>query len=248
MVGQSYAPPAPGRPRFFLGLAVAAAAVVFAGFAPTYYLRPVGYAIRYPSGQLVSSTLPPLIHVHALLATAWLLLLVAQTSLIAADRVDSHRKLGVAGAVIGVAFVALGVLTALRGVRDGWNPGGPFQDSIGFLAVSLADVLLFAAFVAAALYYRRRPDWHKRLMVLGTLAGLMWPAITRMPFVAPHPARMFGLLIALVVALPVYDYVTRRRLHVVSTWGAIVILTSFPLRVAVGTSATWHHLASRMIP
>jgi multisubunit Na+/H+ antiporter MnhE subunit len=81
-------------------------------------------------------------------------------------------------------------------------------------------------------------------MLLGTLAGLMWPAITRMPFVAPHPARMFGLLVALVVALPAHDYLLRRRLHPVSTWGAIMILMSFPLRVAVGNSATWHHLAS----
>jgi hypothetical protein len=247
MLGQSYAPAAATHSRFFLGMAIAAAAVVFGGFAPTYYLRPLAHAIRYPSGQVVSSTLPLLIHGHALVSTAWLLLLLVQTSLVAADRVDSHRKLGVAGAVTGVALVALGVLTALRGAKDGWNPGGPFHDSIGFLAVTLGDVLLFAAFVAAALYYRRRPDWHKRFMLLGTLAGLMWPAITRMPFVAPHPARMFGLLIALVVALPVHDYVAWRRLHPASTWGAIAILTSFPLRVAVGNSATWHHLASRMI-
>ena len=132
--------------------------------------------------------------------------------------------------------MVLGVLTALRGARDGWNPGGPFHDSIGFLAVTLGDVLLFSGFVAAGLYYRRRPDWHKRFMLLGTLAGLMWPAITRMPLIAPNPARMFGLLIALVVALPVRDYLARRRLHPASTWGAIVILLSFPVRVAIGNS------------
>lgn len=248
MLGPSYAPPAAKRSRFFLGTAIAAAAVVFAGFAPTYYLRPIGHAARYPSGQLVSSSLPLLIHVHALVSTAWLLLLIAQTSLVAADRVDSHRKLGVAGAGIGVALVVLGVLTGLRGARDGWNPGGPFHDSIGFLAVTLGDVLLFSGFIAAALYHRRRAEIHKRLMLLGTLAGLMWPAITRLPYVAPHPARMFGLLVALVVALPVHDYAARRRLHAVSMWGAIVILISFPLRVAVGNSATWHYLAARIIP
>jgi hypothetical protein len=229
-------------------MAVAAAAVVFGGFAPTYYLRPIAHAIRYPSGQVVSPTLPLLIHVHAMISTAWLLVLIAQTSLVAADRVGTHRKLGVAGAGIGFALVVLGVLTAVRGARDGWNPGGPFHDSIGFLAVTLGDVLLFAGFVAAGLYYRRRPDWHKRFMLLGTLAGLMWPAITRMPLIAPNPARMFGLLIALVVALPVRDYVVARRLHPVSTWGAIVILMSFSVRVAIGNSGLWHVLASRIIP
>jgi hypothetical protein len=228
-------------------MAIAAAAVVFAGFAPTYYLRPIAHAIRYPSGRAVSSTLPLLIHVHALVSTAWLLLLIAQTSLVAVDRIGAHRKLGMAGAVVGLALVVLGVLTALRGALDGWNPGGPFHDSIGFLAVTLGDILLFTGFVAAGLYYRRRPDWHKRFMLLGTLAGLMWPAITRMPLIAPNPARMFGVLIALVVALPVRDYLVRRRLHPVSTWGAIVILMSFPVRVAIGNSGVWHMVASRII-
>jgi hypothetical protein len=247
MLGQSYAPAAATQSRFFLGMAIAAAAVVFAGFAPTYYLRPFAHAIRYPSGQVVSSTLPLLIHVHAMVSTAWLLLLITQTSLVAADRVGAHRKLGVAGAGIALALLVLGVLTALRGARDGWNPGGPFHDSIGFLAVTLGDVFLFSGFVAAGLYYRRRPDWHKRFMLLGTLAGLMWPTITRIPLIAPNPARMFGLLIALVVALPVRDYLVRRRLDPISTWGAIVILMSFPVRVAIGNSAVWHLLASRLI-
>ncbi len=51
----------------------------------------------------MSSTLPLLIHVHALVSTAWLLLLITQTSPVAADRVGTHRKLGVAGAGIGLA-------------------------------------------------------------------------------------------------------------------------------------------------
>ena len=247
MLGQSYAPPTSTQSRFFLGMAVAAAAVVFAGFAPTYYLRPLGHAIRFPSGQPVSSTLPLFVHLHALVSTAWLLLLIAQAFLIAAGRVDIHRKVGAAGGALAIGLIVLGVLTALRGARDGWNPGGPFHDSIGFLAASLGDVLVFAGFVATGVYYRRRSDVHKRLMLFATLGGLMWPAITRIPFVAPHPERMFGLLVALVVAVPVRDYLLRRRLHPASLWGAIVILASFPVRVAVGNSVVWQMLASRVI-
>lgn len=247
MLEQSYAPAVTTQSRFFLGMAAAAAAVVFAGFAPTYYFRPFGHAVLFPSGQAVSPTLPLFVHLHALVSSAWLLLLIAQAFLVAAGRADIHRRLGVAGGALAVALVALGVLTAIRGVRDGWNPGGPFHDSIGFLAVSLGDVFLFAGFVTAGLCYRRRPEWHKRLVLLGTLGGLMWPAITRIPFVAPHPARMFGLLVALVVALPVRDYLLRRRLHPASAWGAMVILLSFPARVAIGNSGVWHALVSRII-
>jgi len=139
------------------------------------------------------------------------------------------------------------VPTAIKGARDGWNPGGPFVDSRAFLVVSLCDILLFAGFVAAGFFFRRNRDAHKRLMILGTLAGLMWPAITRMPYVAPHPPRMFGLLLLLVVAMPVRDYLSRRRVHPVSIWGPLIILTSFPLRQVIAATAAWRHFADWLI-
>ena len=46
--------------RFYLGMAIAAAAVVFTGFAPTYYLRSVVQVARFPTGVPVSSSLPGL--------------------------------------------------------------------------------------------------------------------------------------------------------------------------------------------
>src|SRR6185295_4982580 len=155
----------------------------------------------------VSRSLPLLIHAHAIVSTSWLLLLVVQTTLVAAGRTDVHRRLGVAGVVIATILIVLGLMTAIKGARDGWNPGGPFADSHGFLVVTVGDILLFASFVGAGFLFRHNREAHKRLMILGTLAGLMWPAITRMPYVAPRPPRMFGLLLLLVLAVPVRDYV-----------------------------------------
>jgi len=247
MLGQSYAAPRVGHSRFFVRIAVVTAAIVFAGFAQSYYLRAVVHVARYPSGATVSASLPRLIQVHALVSTAWLLLMIVQTSLVAAGQVRRHRQVGVAGAALASAVTVLGVLTAVRGVHDGWNPGGPLSDSIGFLAVTLGDILLFSGFVAAGIYSRRQSDVHKRLMVLGTIAGLMWPAITRIPYIAPDPVRMFGLLLALVIALPAHDYITARRVHPVSMWGTLVFLGSFPLRILVGNSLVWHQLVARVI-
>jgi hypothetical protein len=177
----------------------------------------------------------------------WLVLLLAQTTLIAAGRTDVHRRLGIVGAGLLPMIAVLGVMTAIRGGRDGWNPGGPFADSLEFMAVSFGDITLFTGFVAAGLYYRRRSEVHKRLMILGTLAGLMWPAITRIPYVAPHPLPMFGLLLALIAAAPLRDYVTRRRIHPVTLWGSLVILASFPLRQAIAPTHAWHRFAAWLI-
>src|SRR6266513_6106853 len=160
-------------PRFYLAMALATTAVVVAGFAPSYYLRPFVRIAYYPTGIPVSPSLPLLIHVHAVVLSLWLVLLVVQTTLVAAGRTDVHRRLGMAGAALLPMILVLGVFTAIRGARDGWNPGGPFADSLEFLIVGLGDIALFTGFVAAALYYRRQPEIHKRLMILGALGGLM---------------------------------------------------------------------------
>jgi hypothetical protein len=74
--------------RFYVGLALAVALTVFAGFAPTYYLR-----LRYSP----DSPLPGMLHLHGLVFTAWILLFLAQSTLVAAGRTDLHRRLGAAG-------------------------------------------------------------------------------------------------------------------------------------------------------
>ena len=240
------APAARGR-RFYLGMSLAGVMGVFAGFAPSYYLRPLTHLTHYPTGAVISPTLPLAVHVHAAVLSLWLVLLLAQTTLVAAGRIDLHRRLGIAGATLLPVILVLGVITAIRGGRDGWNPGGPFADPLEFMIVGFGDIMLFTGFVAAGLYYRRRPDAHKRLMILGALGGLMWPAITRMPYVAPHIPAMFGLLLALLAALPVRDYLTLRRIHPVTWWGTLAILVSFPVREVVAKTATWHHLAAWLI-
>src|SRR6266540_6354206 len=81
--------------RFFTGMAIAAALTVFIGFAPTYYL----------SGTFGGRPLTTLVHIHGAIATAWILLFLTQTSLIAATRTDLHRRLGVAGALLAVLLL-----------------------------------------------------------------------------------------------------------------------------------------------
>ncbi|HEX8148664.1 MAG TPA: hypothetical protein VF591_15895 [Pyrinomonadaceae bacterium] len=61
---------------FYTGMSVAFLAVVFAGFARTYYLRPY-----FGTPQLT-----PLLHLHGLVFTSWVVLLLAQTALVKLPR------------------------------------------------------------------------------------------------------------------------------------------------------------------
>src|SRR5215211_2420194 len=88
---------------FYTGMAAAAVVTVFAGFARTYYLRP----------YFAAESLGPLLHLHGVIFTSWLVLLLAQTALVAANRTGLHRRLGVAGGALAALMVVVGSVTAV---------------------------------------------------------------------------------------------------------------------------------------
>jgi hypothetical protein len=225
-------------------MAFASLAVVFGGFATSYYLWPMSRATHYPGGQAISRSLPLLVHVHAVLFSGWVALLAVQAGLVALGNVTVHRRLGRVGAGLLIAMVVTGLLTAVQGARDGWNPGGPYPDALSFMFVGIADISVFAALTAIGLARRSRPDVHKRLMLLGTIGGLMWPAITRMPIVAGRFPLMFGLLTTLVLAPAAHDFLTRSRARWLSLGVGVGVLATFPLRIAIGNSAMWRAFAA----
>jgi hypothetical protein len=222
---------------FYTGMATACLLTILAGFGKSYYFRAFTDA----------SPIPAFVHLHATVFTIWVLLFLTQTALVAVDNIDLHRRLGIAGGVLAGPVVVLGYETALYGARNGWNPGGPFPDSLAFLAIGLTDLLLFSVFIVTALSYRRRPEAHKRLMLLAVIGGLLWPAITRIPYVRGRAPLMFGLIVLFVLAGPVFDLVSRRRVHAVYLWGGSLILASFPIRTAIGLSDGWRRFAAWLI-
>ena len=216
---------------FFTAMAIAVVATVVAGFAPTYYLKPL---FRTPA-------LPLSMHVHGALFTTWVLLFVAQTSLVAANRTDLHRRLGVAGAVLAVTMVVDGAALAIESARLARPALGVLAGAspLFVLVIPLASVVVFAILVGLGLYYRRRPDAHKRLMLFATIA-LLPPALGRMRMLnAIGPQAFFGVTVLFIVVVVAYDYWTRRRVHSVSMWGGLFLALSFPGRIALGHTDAW---------
>ena len=96
-------PPFPRDRIFYTGMALVAALIVLVGFSPTFYARPD-----------TLPALPSLLVVHGIFFSTWIALLITQTSLIAANRRDIHRKLGVLGACIAAVMVVLGTMASIR--------------------------------------------------------------------------------------------------------------------------------------
>ena len=226
-----------GRRRerlFYVGMSVAVATTVFAGFAPTYFLR----------SYFGAPPLMPLLHVHGIVFTSWIVLLLTQTTLVAAKRTDVHRRLGMVGAVIAVMIVVVGTMTAIIRAKQGAAPpGGP--PPLVFLAIPLFDMLVFSSLAAAGFYFRRRADLHKRLMVLAT-SSVLSAAIARLPFgiLKAGPPAFFALTDLFIVACVIYDLIARRRLHRATVWGGLLIILSQPLRLMIAGTSVWMGFAT----
>jgi hypothetical protein len=215
---------------FFGGTAVALTVTVFAGFAPTYYLNAL---TERPFA------LTPLLHLHGAAFTAWMFLLIAQTSLIAAGARRLHMRLGLFGAILAAIMTVVGPIVAVERTATGQiaDLGAP---PLVFLAVPVVGMVVFAALVTAALYYRRRsPAAHKRLMLLATLE-LVTAGVSRLPVVAEWgPLGFFAVTDLFILAIVAYDIVAFRRPHAATLWGGAFFIASQPLRLAIGGSPLW---------
>jgi hypothetical protein len=215
---------------FYIGMTLAFVTTVFAGFARTFYLRP----------YFEARPLIPLLILHGIVFTSWLVLFVTQTTLVASNRTRIHRRLGIAGAVLATLMVLIGTTTAIiRAKVIDVRPGSP--PALVFLTIPLGDMLVFAVIVGAGFYFRRRAEVHKKLMLLATIAIL--PAVVaRLPFAFIQqggPLAFFGLTDLFIVPLLLYDLVTRGRPHRATVLGGSLLVLSHPLRLLIGNTHAW---------
>jgi hypothetical protein len=224
------------RSRFYPHIAIALALLVFVGFSHSYYFR-------------FLSDLPPmvtLVHLHGIVFTAWLVLFAVQARLIAAHRVDLHMRLGLAGIVLAICIVALGIATSFHtAALPRTRPSGlaPHQ----FVVVPLVSITLFAVFAGLGVALRWRAGVHKRLMLLAMIA-VIGPAVARIlifldvrtlaPLVQPLVSAMF------VGACLLHDWRRNRVVHPVFAIGGLVIVASWPLRMLIARSEWWQPIGA----
>jgi len=234
------------RDRSFFTVAVVAnALVVAAGFGYSTYAR-----LQLGDPRFGGPTLPTLVRLHAAVATAWTVLLILQTQLIAASRIRLHRRLGVVGGVTAVAIVGSGWVVAVMAIErfaSGGEPGATM--AMRFFILPFQELVVFAILVGAAVWLRKRGDYHKRLMLLGTIALI--PAATTRPFPPGsllNTLMMFGLAeMVFVVALCLHDRRTSGHIHMATVWGGGLLSLTAVARTLVAGTDTWLALAKVLV-
>ncbi len=224
--------------RLYLVASVAFVVLVFVAFSRKFYLAWIFHA----------PALPILLVVHGAVMSGWVVLLVVQTFLIAADRTKLHRRLGVFGSVWAGLVVILGSVTTLhasaREVRDG-TPLVPLQLTI--TGLELVQMAAFLCLVAAAIRLRNRGDFHKRLMLL-TIACMLPSIFPRLPFdaFASFTAILVGTYVYLTICIGV-DTMWHRRLHPAFAWGGALFVASLQLALLGARMPAWQHLLARAV-
>jgi hypothetical protein len=219
------------RPRFYPVFALLLAAVVFAGFAHTFYLR---YWFEVPPMTV-------LLFLHGLVSTAWMALYIVQTRLIAANRVRAHMRLGITGVGLAALVVAIGLVTVVM------SASAPRAHSMGMVSYQFAFVpffilVAFSGLVTTAVLLRKRPQLHKRLMTLAMITVLP-PATARL--IALFGAGEHFLVLqtsitaAFVIVVVSYDWLKNRVLHSVYLVGGTLLVLSWPFRAWFARTDAW---------
>lgn len=226
---QPVATPRPSMPprqrdRFFLVAAVVMLLVVFAGFAPTFYLRE---AYGAPD-------LPWWLVVHGVGQTAWYVALAAQATLVAARRVSWHRWLGWATAAIAILTIVTTPLVILRSVPRGLAIGLTDIELSFVVLVNALRLPFFAAMLGLAVWRRRERDTHARALLLASISNVT-PAFTRFgKQFGAGPLSVATLLVVVAsVAMVLHDRRTIGRVHPVTRGGVIALMLILVIPIGV---------------
>ena len=245
--------------QFYFFMALTCLVIAVLGFMPTYF-------VPMAQGRFKA---PPLVHIHGLVLFAWMAFFCTQTWLVAKGKTLAHRTWGVLGVSIATAMVF--VVTAVVSLRitQASLPGQPEGLAHGvraFAWVSIGEIAFFISAFVLAIVYVRRPEIHKRLLLLATISLLgapiaRWfltllapsappppapppglPAVFAPPvFVAVPPALIGDLL--LLAALWV-DWRTRGRPHPVYLIGGAIMVVLHLTQVQVAESPAWQAVAA----
>jgi hypothetical protein len=226
--------------RFYGVISLGLALVVFAGFARTYYLK----------GLFGAPSLPLLVHIHGAVMTLWYALFIVQARLVATHRVALHRKLGVAGVFLAGLVAVLGTTVSIglakrRLLAHPDSTAAPFLMALQLFSI----VLVFVILISLAVYLRRRPDYHKRLMTLAMLT-VLGPAIVRLPvsFIEKgYISATIGVSISLTLICVIVDTVRNRRLHPAFGWGALLTIGSIFVVAPFAQTSTWIHFVQKVL-
>jgi hypothetical protein len=209
---------------FYIGMSGALLLIVVMGFSRTLYLRAFFDVPQIPAS----------VWLHGIVLTAWFVGSFLQTIWVALHRIDVHRRSGWVVGGLGIAVLAISLAVTLNFVPRRQAVGVDLEAGVAGLSLivwaDLSALVAFAIFLSTAVALRRRPEMHKRLMLLSSMSIVQpamnriwrWPVFDGLDVTSSSLGGLFLLLLA----LGLYDVVSRKQVHTVTLLGGSFLMGS----------------------
>ena len=203
---------------FYLCMSLVLAALVISGFS-----RTVNASLFHANPPR-----PLLLWIHGAAFSTWMVFFIAQSALVRARKVSVHRLLGWFGAGLATVMVVLGFTIAVVMARFD-TVVLKQKGADAFLSVPFADMIIFGSCIAMAIYWRKKPEYHRRLVFIAS-CQLMDAAFGRFDFLFNH--NLFYPALDLLILLGMArDWVVDRRVHQVYLYAlpSLIVLQSLTI-------------------
>ena len=187
------------------------------------------------------------IHLHTAIFMIWLVLFLGQAVIAYKKKIVKHISVGTYfGIPWGAVILIIGFFITFAVIIPGIGREHTVDDYASSLLGSLGDIITFGIFFIAAVIYRGKPDSHKRLMVLATVALLGAPVARLGLFGGVTEIAIFIILrlLPLIVAMG-YDRWLRNKVHTVY-WIGLGILFLNISRLFWARTETWQTIGTQI--
>jgi hypothetical protein len=175
---------------------------------------------------------PKALWFHGLLFYAWVLFFVLQSVLVRMRSVKLHKTLGWFGAAMGVAVVVAGFTITVIMAR--FQVQQLHAKSLGFVSLSIVDMLCFGTCFGLSIWWRKRPEYHRRLLLIANCA-MAAPGFGRFPaLLVPRGTGLFYAWVDVLILMGVTrDRLVNGRTHIVYKVALPIMMVGQALAVYV---------------
>jgi hypothetical protein len=208
---------------FYFLMSLLLAAIVVTGFK-----RTVNDNLFHPAVPR-----PFILWIHGAAFAGWVAFFIFQSTLVRVRKVSWHRFFGWFGAGLATVMVPLGAATAIIMARfDTFRLHQSGADA--FLSIPFYDMIAFGVLIALAVYWRKMPEMHRRLIFIAT-CGLMDAPLGRFDYLFDN--NLFYPCLDLLMMLGVArDLLVDRRVHKVYLYALPLLIVGQSLAVYM-----WRH-------
>lgn len=221
---------------FYFVMSLVVALVVVYGFS-----RTINAGFVHPP-----SPRPLVLYFHAAIFSLWVLFFILQSALIRTRNAKLHRQLGWLGLWLGVSIPIIGIATTIAMTRLRMQEGR--ADAMQFRVVPFFDMVSFTVAFALGIRNRKRPEFHRRLMLIAT-CSLTAAAFGRFPNALMPRHWFFAGIDALILLGLVRDLLVRKRVHPVYLFGLPMLVAGQTAAIVtyVKSGQVWMRLAHAIV-